>query len=287
MSNITTNTKPNNEVLSCYYEIHLNGNALDDERRQCIESITIEEIDDGSDTCSIVVNDPEFKYIEDNIFVEEATVYVEFGWWGDTHRDTFLGYISAIDIKFPESGCPQLTLYCLDNSHSMNRKKKTRSWDNVTRADVVKKIAAEYGFQCVIEKGYNGVKEETISQSGVTDIEFCENLASEERDPYKCKLMGNTVYYVKKGILADPTAILSYKTGDYDVISFSPKINKETHQESIDKADINTDDKSTDSAVANDSNTTRDVQGESVKTSSNNNGGYYYNPQTGNWEDVG
>lgn len=282
-----SDNKVNDKVLSCYYDIHLNGNALDEERRQCIESISIEEIDDGSDTCSIVVNDPEFKYIEDSIFLEEATVFVEFGWWGETHRDTFLGYISAIDIVFPENGCPQLTIFCMDNSHVMNRKKKTRSWDNVTRADVVKKIAAEYGFQCVIEKGYNGVKEETLSQSGVSDIEFCENLASEERDLYKCKLMGNTIYYVKKGTLADPTATLSYKTGDYDVISFTPKINKETRQESIDKADINTDDKSTDSAVANDSNTTRDVQGQSVKTSSQPSGKYYYNTKTGKWEDIG
>ena len=274
------------KVLSCYYNIHLNGKALSKDRRECIESISMEELDDGSDTCTILVNDPEFKYIEDNIFVEEATVFVEFGWWGDTHRDTFFGYISAIDITFPENGYPQLSIYCLDNSHLMNRKKKTRSWDNVTRAQVVKKIAAEYGFKCVIQSGYSSTKEDSISQSGVTDIEFCENLAGEERDLYKCKLIGNTLYYVKKGILAKSSATVSYKKGDYDVISISPKINKETRQESIEKSDINTNTKSTDSAVASDSTTAREVQGSSVKTSSSSSSssGYKYNTKTGKWE---
>lgn len=273
-------------VLSCYYIIHLNGKELSKDRKECIQSVSFDELDDGSNTCSIVISDPEFKYIEDNIFIEEATVYVEFGWWGETHRDTFFGYVSAIDITFPDSGYPQLTVFCLDNSHIMNRKKKTRSWDNVRRADVVKKIAAEYGFKCVIQSGYSSPKEDTISQSGVTDIEFCENLAGEERDLYKCKLIGDTIYYVKKGLLASPKATVYYKTGDYDVINFSPKINKETRQESIDKADINTNTKKTDSATASDSTTAREVQGEPVKTSEKQSLGYKYNPKTGKWEPV-
>ena len=274
------------DVLSCYYNVHINGNPISVDRRECIESITLDELDDGSNTCTLVVSDPEFKYIEDAIFIEEATVYVEFGWWGETHRDTFFGYISAVDISFPENGYPQLSVFCLDNSHIMNRKKKTRSWDNVTRADVVKKIATEYGFKCVIQSGYNSTKEDTISQSGVTDIEFIENLAGEERDLYKCKLIGDTIYYVKKGILEEPKATVSYKKGDFDVISFTPKINKETRQESIDKADINTDTKATDSATASDSTTAREVQGEHVQTTSTPSKGYKYDPKNGQWISV-
>lgn len=271
-------------VLSCYYNIHINGLPLDDSRKNCLESVSLEELDDGSNTCTLVVSDPEFKYIEDNIFIEEATVYVEFGWWGETHRDTFFGYISAIDISFPENGFPQLTIYCLDNTHIMNRKKKTRSWDKVTRADVVKKIAAEYGFKCVVQSGYSSTVEDSISQSGVTDIEFCENLAGEERDLYKCKLVGNTLYYIKKGILESPKATVYYKKEDFDVISFTPKINKETRQESIDKADINTNTKATDSATANNSNTARVVQGEPGQTSYKNGGyEYEYNAKDGRW----
>ena len=273
----------NDKVISCSWVISINGKELDLGRKSCISSIEIDEECDGSDSCTISICDPEFKFIEDNIFVEEATVSVEMGWHGDTHRVTFTGYISAIDINFPDSGFPVLSIFCLDNSHVMNRKKKKRSWDKVTNADVIKKIAQEYGFKCVIESGYTFKKEDTISQSNVTDIDFCESLASNERVPFMCKLIGNTLYYVKKGILKDPTSTVYYKKFPYDVISFSPKINKETKQEEVTSADINTNTKKVDKATANDDNTPRDTQGEPVKTQTPTKV-RVYNSSTGKWE---
>ena len=262
------------KVLSCYWNVYINGKELDAVRKECIDSIDILEQCDGSDTCTLVVNDPDFLFIEDNIFVEEATVSVEMGWHGDTHRSTFNGYISAIDISFPESGFPVLSIFCLDESHVMNRKKKKRSWDNVTRADVVKKIAHEYGFSCYVEPSYPFKTEDTISQSDKTDIEFCEGLADEERDPFMCKLIGKTLYYVKKGVLKDPTSTLYYRKFPYDVISFSPKINKETLKEEVTSSDINTDDKTVDTATVTNDTVSRDVQGEPVKV---------YNSETRTW----
>ena len=271
------------KVLSCYWNVFINGKELDEARKECIDSIDIVEQCDGSDTCTLVVNDPDFHYIEDNIFIEEATVSVVMGWHGDTHRVTFTGYISAIDINFPDSGYPVLSIFCLDNSHVMNRKKKKRSWDNVTSADVIKKIAQEYGFKCVIKPGYTFKKEDTISQSNVTDIDFCESLAGKERVPFMCKLIGKTLYYVKKGVLKDPTSTVYYKKFPYDVISFSPKINKETKQEEVTSTDINTDTKKVDKATANDDNTPRDTQGEPVKTQTPTKV-RVYNTSTGKWE---
>lgn len=276
------------KVLSCYWKVFINGKELDDSRRNCIESIDITEQCDGSDTCDIKVSDPNFIFIEDNIFVEEATVSVEMGWHGDTHRVNFTGYISAIDIDFPESGYPVLSIYCLDKSHVMNRKKKKRSWDNVTRPEVIQKIAQEYGFKCVIEQGYTFTREDTISQSDTTDIEFCENLAGEERLPFMCKLVGNTLYYVKKGMLKDPTSTLYYKRFPYDVVSFSPKINKETILEEVSSSNVDTSNKKVDSATANNDNTPRDIQGDPVTTTSNEtkDKSVKYDSTTGKWKEV-
>ena len=267
------------KVLSCYWKVHINGKELDRSRRECIDNIDIEEQCDGSNTCTLTVNDPDFLFIEDNIFVEEATVSVSMGWHGDTHRVTFDGYISAIDISFPENGFPVMSVFCIDNSHVMNRKKKSRSWDNVTRAEVVQKIAKEYGFKCVVESGYNFKTEDTISQSDATDIEFCESLAGDERDPFMCKLIGDTLYSVRKGILKDPTSTVYYRKFPYDVISFSPKINKETRKEEVTSSDINTNDKTVDTHTADSDNTPRDTQGETVTTSSR-----VYDAKTGTWE---
>ena len=271
-------------VLSAYWNVSINGSELDDTRMECVDSIVISELCDGSDTCTLTVNDPDFLFIEDNIFIEEATISISLGWNGESYRSKFDGYISAIDIDFPEDGYPILSIYCLDNSHLMNRKKKKRSWDNVTRADVVKTIAQEYGFKCEVESGYTFEVEDTISQSNQTDIEFCESLAREEREPFMCKLIGNTLIYKKKGLLSDPVSTLHYKEYPYDVISFSPQINKETRQEEISVADINTDTKQIDSATATDSNTQRDTQGEPVKTSSSPTKNLTYNAEMRYWE---
>lgn len=264
------------KVLSCYWNLQLNGVELDKKRKECIESIEIEENCDGSDTASLIVNDPDFFYIEDNIYVEEATINVSIGWHGDSHRVNFAGYISAIDINFPETGFPVISLFCLDCSHVMNRVKKSRSWDDVTRADVVRIIAQEYGFSCNIESGYDFKQEDTISQSNATDIEFLESLAGEEREPFICKLMGTTIHYVKKGLLQTPVATMYYKRFPYDVKSFSPKINKETRQVEVTAGDVNTNNKTVDIASASDDTTEREVQGDSVKTLT-------YDAKTGVW----
>ena len=260
MSNTTTVT----------WRFWVNNIEIVDTKKACIKSLDLDELCDGSDTLTVTIIDPNFEYIEDNIFVDEAKIIYEHGFETDVERQKFSGYISAIDINFPEDGSPTLTITCLDNSHLMNRKKKNRSWDKVTRADVVKKIAREYGFSTKIEPNYTFATIDTISQSGQTDIEFLESLAGNEREPFLCKLIGTTLHYRKKGLLSDPVATVGYKTYPFDVISFSPQINKETKQEEITSADINASDKSLESYTANDGNVSRDVQGESVKTVSSN-----------------
>lgn len=266
-------------VLSCYWKVFINGNELDEARRKCVEDVDMQENCDYSDTCTLKIHDPDFLFIEDNIFIEDSTVSIEVGWNGDTHRVKFDGYISAIDIDFPDNGHPLLSVFCLDKSHIMNKKKKKRSWDNVTRAEVIQKIAKEYGFKCVIETGYTFLKEDTISQSDVTDIEFCENLAQEERVPFMCKLMDDTLYFVKKGLLQEPTSTLYYNKYPYDVVSFSPRINKETIKEEVTSSNVSTTSKSIDTHTATSSNTSRDVQGEPINTKST----VTYSPTTGEW----
>lgn len=267
---LSSQNKPfrDSSVGSIFWKLVVNGKEIKDRKRACINSINFSELCDGSDACTLNITDPDFIFIEDNIFIEEAKIYCEFGFNEDTFRHKFNGYISAIDITFPEDGSPTVTITCLDKSHLMNRTKKERSWDNVTRADVVRKIAKEYGFKTDIEPNYNFSVEETISQSGNTDIEFLESLASQEREPFMCKLVDNTLIYRKKGLLKASKKTLGYKIAPFDVISFSPQITKETRQEEIKKSNIQTGNKTYETYTANNGNVSRDIQGEPVQTSS-------------------
>ena len=112
------------DILSIIYDVWISGTKLAMDKKACINSIEIKETVEGSDTATLVITDPEFLYIEDNIFVEDNTIKIKLGWSNTTYREEFEGYISAIDINFDDSGCPKLTVTCMDNTHIMNRKKK-------------------------------------------------------------------------------------------------------------------------------------------------------------------
>ena len=274
------------KVMACIWSVSINGVALDLQRKRSITSIQIDTQCDGSDTATIDITDKDLVYINDNIFIEDATISISMMFVGTTDKITFNGYVSAIDINFPEDGMPVLSLTCLDGTHVMNRTKKKRSWINVTRFQA-QKIAAEYGFKFEGETSYNGVVEDTISQSDQTDIEFLEDLASQEDELYSCKLRGDTLYYKKKNMTAEAVMAIHYKKYPYEVRSFSPRINKETMQDSTTVADVATDTKKTDTATSTGSSKSN-IQGTKVSggSSSGNpsSGAMTYDPSTQTWK---
>ena len=231
------------EVLSIIYDIWISGTKLGMYKKSCINSIEVKETVTGSDVATIQISDPDFLYIEDDIFIEENTIKIKMGWDGTTYRETFEGYISAIDIDFSSDGCPKLTVTCMDKTHKMNRKKKDATFSNCTSADVVKKKCAEYGFTCVVDKNYKFTRQDTITQSKQTDIDFITKLAQDEVHPFTARLVGNTFYYVRMGKLETPKMTLTYRNYPHEIVSFSPKINKETKQVEIKSSSVNTSNK--------------------------------------------
>ena len=266
-------------ILSILYNVWISGTKLGIEKKQCISSIEIKETVEGSDTATITIYDPEFLYIEDNIFLEDNKIKIELGWDNTTYRETFNGYISAIDINFSDDGIPVLTVTCMDNTHLMNRKKKDATFTNCTSADVVKKIVKQYGYTCVIDSSYSFTKQETITQSNQTDIDFITKLANDEVYPFTARLVGNTFYYVKMGKLTTPKMTLTYKKYPHEIISFSPKINKETKQVEIQSSKVDSSSKSVSTTKGSASNTKSGSATASGSTSSKSaSGGQTYNP---------
>ena len=270
------------KVLACIWSVAIAGKSLDMSRKRCVNSIVISTACDGSDVATITITDKDMVFINDNIFVEEATISISMMFVGSTDKISFNGYISAIDIDFPEEGMPTLVLTCMDKSHVMNRTKKKRSWTNVTRLQVAQKIAAEYGFKFEGEPSYKGKKEDTISQSDQTDIEFLEDLASQEDELYMCKLVGSTLRYKKKGLLGTPVKKVCYKQYPYDVRSFSPRINKETMQNTSTASDVATDTKKTDTATS--SGSTEGTQGQKVNAVVKPSQQQTYDPNSQTWK---
>lgn len=255
-------------LLMPYYQIYIGGQELDDFRYSMIDNVVFEDNASGSDLLTITITDPDFIFINDNIFVEEKKVKF-IGGFQNNNRVMFEGYISVIDIDFPEIGSPTLTINCMDNTHLMNRVKKKKTWNNTTRAKIAREIFQEYGFKAVIED--SGTVVDSINQSNETDINFLNKLADEEVEPFLVYVEGNTGYFVKKKILEKQQAILDYRDGQMNIISFSPTINKETKQVEVRSSDVNLKDKAVDKAQAN-NNSARNVSGSATTSTDRNNG---------------
>lgn len=264
--------KVTNKVFMIMWVIKLKGKNLSFARKKCIESISIEENCDGSDTMTIVVNDPKYEYISDNLYLEDVKVSATIHWSGCSYKSKFNGYISAIDISFPDTGVPQLTIECVDNSHIMNRKKRSRTWKKKTSAQVVRIIAKQYGYKAVIQKGFKFRKKATIEQSDQTDIELLESLASDERYPFLCKVSDKKIYYQKRGLLKKAKCKLGYRKYPFNVVSFDPQINKETKQVEVSSSSVSSKNKKVNKSTSNDKNTKTDSQGKKSKTSESKTG---------------
>lgn len=278
---IPSSSYTDGEVLAIQYNVWISGSQLDLERKKCIESVEIKETTEGSDTATIVIRDPEFIFIEDNIFVEDNTIKIEMFWTGTTYKETFEGYISAIDIEFADDGIPTLTINCMDNTHIMNREKKNNTFKNMTSAQVVQSIVQSYGFQCVVESNYGFEAQESISQSNQTDIDFINQLAGDEVYPFTARLVGNTFYYIKRGTLSDPVMTLHYVGYPHEIISFSPSINKESKQLETKSSKVDSTKKVSTASVAGSGSDSKMSKGGGVS----NSGQKTYNPNRKYWQD--
>lgn len=294
-NNIKVNTEKKKTqkdlVLAITYDVWISGTKLALGKKQCINSVSIKETVEGADSATIEIQDPEFKFIEDNIFLEDNKIKIQMGWDNTTYHVKFEGYISAIDINFNSDGIPKLTVTCMDNTHKMNRKKKDKTYKNTTSAAVVKKIVKSYGFSCKVDSNYKFEKQETITQSHQSDIEFITKLAGDETSPFTARLVGKTFHYVKMGKLTTPKMTLTYKAYPHDIISFNPKINKESKQVEIKGASINTSSKKVSSTTGKSTGGTGGGSATSNGSSSSGSGSkksggggsYTYNPQTKSW----
>ena len=209
------------------YDICLSGVQLDNNYKQYITNITINETSKGADTATLNVADPALVFVNENIFAEENTIQIDMGIDISEVKTHFDGYISAVDVNFGQDGVPRITITCMDKTHVMNREKKNATFKKKTSAQIVQEIVKKYGFKCVVDSTYKYEKKDTINQSSQTDAEFIQSLAGRETVEFTAKLVGDTFYYMKSSVLSTPKVSLMYGSAPNDSISFNTRVNKE------------------------------------------------------------
>lgn len=262
------------DIIRCAFGLTINNKQMGGEMLSKVTDISVDLEVGVPDSITITINDVEGEFIEDEIIVKEAPLICSVV-LHDTEECMyyFSGFISAIDIKFNESFCPVMVLHCMDETHRANKEKKKRSWPSKTSAQVVQEICKEYGWKCYVEPSYPFPVQASITQNNKTDLEFLKELADDELDLFVANLVTekdgkSTMYYVIEGFIDKENAIqLEYGETPYDIISFSPQLNKESRQSKSESSNINKATKGTESATISNSESTEDSSASETTTS--------------------
>lgn len=258
------------DISTTYWDLSFNGESIPFDRKQMILSIELTETVKGADSVTIKIDDPNMEFIQDDIYLKDVPMSLDIMFRGSAEKHCFYGYISEINPVFPDDGNPYIELYCLDKTHLMQRVKNTQTWNKVRSIDVIKEKCNGYGWKLVYPEDYEYIQQDSITQSGQTDIEFMEGLANDERELFVAKLIGDTFFYVRLGLLAEPSSNLYYRVDALknNVLKFSPSIDKETRKIDTRYADINPSTQDTDSFFANEKTVALQTQGYPVQVSS-------------------
>lgn len=228
-------------IIMPFYKVFMNGKEIDANMYPNINKINVVETHHGANKCSIYVNDPDFVFIEGSMIVESTPVKIDYGFMDKTglaHTKTFEGYVSVIDGDFPENGMTAVVIHCMDKSHIMNRKEKTRTWQNRKVSDVVTEIFRSYGFKVQVED--TGKVLESIEQKDQTDIAFITSLVDKvEGEEFISYIEGETAYFVKRRTSGEAKNTITYRQADFGLLSFTPRINKESKKIKRVNYDIN------------------------------------------------
>jgi phage protein D len=86
----------------------------------------------------------------------------------------FKGQIAAVEPEFGQQGVV-ISIRAYDKAHKLNRQRKTRTFQQMSASDMVRKIASEAGLQADVKS--TSVVHEFFQQSNETDWDFAWRLA--------------------------------------------------------------------------------------------------------------
>jgi hypothetical protein len=212
--------------LSLHYQIWIDNLALSPFENSLVEEIMYEDTSTGSDLVSITIVDPDYAIIGNPKIMKSTPCRVAGGYRTD-YRTWIDGYISAVDVDFPETGSPTMVIHVMDKSYIMNRVERKKVYKNMSYNDIAKKLAQTYGLAFSGDSsGEGGKKHESVTQSFETDIQFLIGLASEIGFLVYYDSSASKLYFKNKDSFTkqDPSHSIWYRKDPFDIISFRPRI---------------------------------------------------------------
>jgi uncharacterized protein len=103
------------------------------------------------------------------------TFSVEFGPVGSA-GPVFAGRISGIEAQYPPHRPPEVTILAEDRFQDLRMERRTRSFEDVTDADVIRTIASQHGLTAKLD--VDGPTHRTLAQVNQSDLAFLRERAA-------------------------------------------------------------------------------------------------------------
>lgn len=238
------------------FEIFIDGKEIPESYYKLVEEVTYESHASGSDIATIIIKDPFMQIIDDSRIIRGMRITLKGGWVMDV-ANWLDGYIAMVDVEFPESGDPTITLNCMDESFLMDRADVKDNYANMTFAQLSQLIGHKYGLRA------NGTPtdktHEELSQNNESDMKFLLRVADDE--DLVIKVVKGTITWKPKEEIGKSQDTLTWRDYPFNLKSFSPRVVLADMKKEIEKAEINSDNLEIEEGKA-DAGTPRDVAGE-------------------------
>jgi phage protein D len=150
-----------------------------------VESFEYEDNEKAADKLSLTLDNYDLSKFDDPRLRKGNFLEVSWGYKGVMTQPR------RCVIKSIKGGPNTVTIEAVFKAYDMHQIVKSRVWDNVTRAQVVKKIAEEYGYKTSAQDIEDtSVVQRHVTQARQTDAQFLKSLAGREGFEFYVDLTG-------------------------------------------------------------------------------------------------
>jgi phage protein D len=145
--------------------IKLGGSDASDEIMGAIEEVVVEDDVNLPTVITIRLADPDVELIDDASLAIGTEIEIELG---DPLERVGLGEITALELD-QQRGTARVIVQAFDRAHRLHRGRHVRTFQQMTDADVVQKIASDAGLQADAE---GSSQHEYLIQDNLSDFAF-------------------------------------------------------------------------------------------------------------------
>lgn len=142
-----------------------------------ITSLLVEETTDGLFRCEATFGNwggEGYQYFDRDVLDFGKTIAITIG-NGDAKTQIFKGRISAIEAHYPKLAAPDIVIMAEDRLQDLRMTRRTRTFDDVSDADMIRQIAAGHSLTPDID--ISGAVHKILAQVNQSDLAFIRERA--------------------------------------------------------------------------------------------------------------